>query len=70
MDAYGDLAKEPTEWLMEQGRSYFTKRVPDSALVCFSIVVDRYNHSRNSADRENAALALNDLACIYLFGKM
>lgn len=67
VDAYGDLAKEPTEWLMEQGRSYFTKRVPDSALVCFSIVVDRYNHSRNAADRENAALALNDLACIYQY---
>ncbi len=67
VDIYGNLADEPTEMLMERGRTYFSKRVPDSALVCFSIVVDRYNRSQSAKDKEDAALALNDLACIYQY---
>lgn len=65
--AYSSMADKSTEWLMDQGRSYFTKHVPDSALVCFSIVEDRYNRSRNANDKETAALAHNNLACIYQY---
>ncbi len=67
VQAYGSLSGKSTEWLMEQGRAYFSKRVPDSALVCFSIVSDRYAHSNNAKDKEYAALAFNDLACVWQY---
>jgi len=67
VNAYGNLSDESTEWLMEQGRTYFSNRIPDSALVCFSIVAERYNRSNSSKDKETAARALNDLACIYQY---
>lgn len=65
--AYSSMVNKPTEWLMDQGRNYFTKHVPDSALVCFSIVEDRYNRSKNAVDKETAALAHNNLACTYQY---
>jgi len=67
VQGYGSLVNMPTEQLMEKGRIHFSDHNPDSALVCFSIVANRYNKSQRSQGRENAALALNDLACIYQY---
>ena len=67
VQGYGSLVNMPIEQLMEKGRIHFGDHNPDSALVCFSIVANRYNKSQRSQDRENAALVLNDLACIYQY---
>lgn len=67
VQGYGNLVNMPTEQLMDKGRFHFSNHNPDSALVCFSIVANRYNKSKSAKDRESAALAFNDLACIYQY---
>jgi len=48
VQGYGSLVNMPTEQLMEKGRTHFSNHNPDSALVCFSIVANRYNKFKSA----------------------
>ncbi len=67
MSLYERLEHMPSEQLMKMGgRYYYTTRQLDSALVCFSIVANRYYQGKQGqADIENAIQAMENMAWLY-----
>ena len=64
---YNKLAVKPSPQLMQLGRDCFARHQADSALVCFTIVANRYSERMSQADKELVARALNDLGCVYYY---
>ena len=64
---YNRFEKLPSDELMKMGGRYYnTTRQLDSALVCFSIVANRYYQGQQSrADIENAIEAMENMAWLY-----
>lgn len=67
MRQYDKLAVQPSAELMQLGRDCFARHQADSALVCFTIVANRYSEHMSQADKELVARALNDLGCVYYY---
>ncbi|WP_295729420.1 AraC family transcriptional regulator [uncultured Muribaculum sp.] len=58
----------PSDSLFEEGRSFLLeKQRPDSALLAFSIVSDRYDNGMDSSDKLLCVRALNNVGFIYQY---
>jgi len=52
MRQYDKLAVQPSAELMQLGRDCFARHQAESALVCFTIVANRYSEHMSQADKE------------------
>jgi len=60
---------QSSQALLDQGRAYVAKSVKsDSAMVCFTIVSNRYYDAMNRKEKRLCVLAMNNLACSYTYG--
>ena len=64
---YVQLSKEPSEKLMEEGRTYFERRQAPEALSRFMVVSERYKADDTKENIEFSVRALNNVGCIYKF---
>ena len=60
---------QSSQAVLDQGRAYVAKSVKsDSAMVCFTIVSNRYYDAMNREEKRLCVLAMNNLACSYTYG--
>ena len=63
---YEDLKHNDSPSLMNMGQRYDRLNRPDSAIVCYSVVVDRLSYSQlNKEEKHLYARALTNLAVVY-----
>ena len=56
------------ETLIEMGREYILENImPDSALVCFTIITNRYSPKMNKEEKLRCASAFNNAGYIYFY---
>ncbi len=61
--------KLPSQVVLDQGRAYAARNIKsDSAMVCFTIVSNRYYDGMKRDDKRICATAMNNLACCYTYG--
>jgi len=63
----GELSRLKSRELMDKGLDYAQRDVPDSAMMCFSLVANRrFSVGKNdSTEQYYCARALNDIGCLY-----
>lgn len=60
-----------SEALLRRGRAFAAKNLKsDSAMMCLTIVSNRYYDGMNAREMEICAYAMSDLACLYTYGKL
>ena len=65
-DIWKDL---PSEKLMEMGKRFYDTDKPDSSLVCYNIIVNRYrsDDKHNNTTPRQAGSALDNLGALYMY---
>ncbi len=65
-DIWKDL---PSKTLMEMGGQFYDNVQPDSALVCYNIVANRYYtvHDKNELNLKMEVSAMNQLGILYIY---
>lgn len=66
---YNHLASKSSKYLLEKAYAYLAdKNKRDSALVCYSIIANKYyDEKQNTEDRMRSISAMNDLGYMYYF---
>lgn len=60
---------QSSQAVLDQGRAYAGKSIKsDSAMVCFTIVSNRYYDGMSRSDKQLCVMAMNNLACCYTYG--
>ena len=62
---YDNWAHLPIPVLKEMSENYIEESKPDSALVCYSIIINRLNNKKSFEDRHELAVATMDMGYMY-----
>lgn len=66
--SYSNFIEHPSASLIDKGRRYiFEREMPDSALACFSLVVNRFDPKMGSEEKLRVVEAYNRLWYLYFF---
>lgn len=66
-ETYDLLSSKDSEWLMEQGRAYFSNQQGEKALPYFLIVSERYKEDKSEEAMRNSVRALNNIGCVFKY---
>lgn len=66
-ELYNRYADEDLTVVNDRGKRYYQTENPDSAVVCFNIVIQRYSPEMSNEGKHQVAAALNNKALVYNF---
>jgi len=66
-DDYNVFSRMSSEQLLQDGRRYFEEREAGKAVVCFSIICERYDEDSTPEETELAIRAMNNCGCVYKY---